>query len=112
MDLPATQRMQEYLHDNLSSSISLKELAATADLSPFQALRQFKASYGMTPHRYLTNIRLFNAKNLLGEGMALADAAADTGFADQAHLTRWFKRVYGITPGKYAAACNNVQYGH
>lgn len=109
-DLPATQRMLDYLHDNLASPITLKELAKTADMSSFQALRRFKASYGMTPHRYLTNIRLFKAQGLLGNGLALADVAAATGFADQAHLTRWYKRIYGITPGKYASACNNVQY--
>jgi len=40
----------------------------------------------------------------------LADAAIASGFSDQAHLTRWYKRIYGVTPGKYAAACNNVQY--
>jgi len=109
-NVPATLRMQEYLHDNLASTISLVELAQTAGLSPFQALRRFKASYGMTPHRYLTNIRVFKAQDLLIKGYALADAASDAGFADQAHLTRWYKRIYGITPGKYAAACNNVQY--
>ena len=109
-NFPATFRMHEYLHDNLSSTISLDELAQTAGLSPFQALRRFKASYGMTPHRYLTNIRVFKAQDLLIKGYALADAAAESGFADQAHLTRWYKRIYGITPGKYAASCNNVQY--
>jgi len=109
-DLPATQRMQEYLHDNLATQINLKELAQSANLSPFQALRRFKASYGITPHRYLTNVRLFKAQSLLSDGLALADVAGTCGFADQAHLTRWYKRIYGITPGKYAAACNNVQY--
>ncbi len=111
-DLAATKNMRDYLHDNLASVIDLKQLATTVNLSPFQALRRFKASYGMTPHRYLTNIRLFKAQGLLIEGLPLADIAAACGFADQAHLTRWYKRIYGITPGKYAAACNNVQYRH
>lgn len=109
-DFPAARRMREYMHDNLTAPIRLQELAQAANLSPFQALRRFKASYGMTPHRYLTNIRLFKAKCLLTDGMAIADAAAASGFADQAHFTRWYKRIYGTTPGKYAAACNNVQY--
>jgi len=109
-NLPASRRMQEYLHDNLASAISLKQLADTANLSSFQALRQFKASFGLTPHRYLTNVRLFKAQGLLIDGLAPADVAAACGFADQAHLTRWYKRIYGITPGKYINACNNVQY--
>jgi len=109
-DLPAARKMREYLHDNLSAGASLEQLGQITGLSPFQALRQFKANYGMTPHRYLTNIRLFKAQGLLMEGVPLADAAFASGFSDQAHLTRWYKRIYGITPGKYAAACNNVQY--
>ncbi len=109
-DLPAARKMREYLHDNLSTGTSLEELGQITGLSPFQVLRQFKANYGMTPHRYLTNIRLFKAQGLLMEGVPLADAAFASGFSDQAHLTRWYKRIYGITPGKYADACNNVQY--
>ncbi len=109
-DLPAARKMREYLHDNLSTGASLEELGQTTGLSPFQALRQFKANYNMTPHRYLTNIRLFKAQELLINGVPLADAAFASGFSDQAHLTRWYKRIYGVTPGKYAAACNNVQY--
>lgn len=110
---PGILRMQEYLHDNLTSPITLDELANTANLSTFQALRHFKANFGITPHRYLTNIRLFKAQNLLVDGKALVEVASSCGFADQAHLTRWFKRIYGVTPGKFAQAChtsrNNVQ---
>lgn len=109
-ELPTVRMMRDYLHDNLAAPVSLKNLAHIANLSPFQSLRHFKANYGMTPHRYLTNIRLFKAQGLLIEGLALADAAIASGFSDQAHLTRWYKRIYGITPGKYATACNNVQY--
>ena len=109
-DLPAARTMREYLHDHLPAGASLEKLGQITGLSPFQALRQFKASYNMTPHRYLTNIRLFKAQELLIKNVPLADAAIATGFSDQAHLTGWYKRIYGITPGKYAAACNNVQY--
>ncbi len=109
-DLPAARTMREYLHDNLSAGASLEKLGQITGLSPFQVLRQFKANYGLTPHRYLTNIRLFKAQELLITGMSLADAAIASGFSDQAHLTRWYKRIYGVTPGKYAATCKNVQY--
>lgn len=108
-DTPASRRMQEYLHDNLMIPVTLEELAQTAGLSTFQAIRKFKTSFGMTPHRYLTNIRLFKAQNLLLDGTPLADVAMACGFADQAHLTRWYKRIYGITPGKFAASNSPVR---
>lgn len=110
-DTPAVQRMQEYLHENLMNPVTLEQLAVIANTSTFQALRKFKASFGITPHRYLTNIRLFKAQRLLMEGLSLTNAAAACGFADQAHLTRWHKRLFGITPGKFVSGCNIVQDG-
>jgi AraC-like DNA-binding protein len=58
----------------------------------------------MAPSDYQRQLRVRAARRLLGQGVSPARAAAEAGFADQAHLTRWFRRYYGVTPGAYRAA--------
>jgi AraC-like DNA-binding protein len=70
-------------------------------LSQFAVLRAFRAETGLPPHAYLNQIRVRRARTLLDQGIAPADVALTTGFADQAHLTRHFKRVVGVPPGAY-----------
>jgi AraC-like DNA-binding protein len=62
-------------------------------------VKQFSRHYGLPPDAWLRNWRAAKAKALMMNGMSLADAAAATGFADQAHLTRVFKRIHGTPPG-------------
>ena len=59
---------------------------------------------GMTPHAYLVQRRLALARSLLAGGQSIAEAATAAGFADQAHLTRVFRRCLGYTPAAYARA--------
>jgi AraC-like DNA-binding protein len=54
----------------------------------------------------LIQMRVFRAKQLLAAGVPIAQAAFDTGFTDQSHLNRHFKRLVGITPGQYALGCH------
>jgi transcriptional regulator GlxA family with amidase domain len=61
--------------------------------------KQFAQRYGLPPDAWLRNWRAAKAKTLIVDGMSLADVAAATGFADQAHLTRVFKRIHGAPPG-------------
>jgi AraC-like DNA-binding protein len=70
-------------------------------LSQFALLRAFRRETGMPPHAYLNQLRVRRARLLLDDGLAPADVAAQTGFADQAHLTRHFKRVVGVPPAAY-----------
>jgi len=69
----------------------------------------FRRGLGMPPHGYLTQIRLRHARAVLASGVAPAEAAVDAGFCDQSHLTRHFKRSYGITPAQYAAALGSTR---
>lgn len=99
----AVARARDYLHDNLGDNISLERLADMAGVSSFRLIRGFKRLYGLPPHAYLTQVRVRRAKELIVAGMPLAQAATETGFADQSHLTRNFKRILGVSPGRYRA---------
>jgi AraC-like DNA-binding protein len=94
------------LADELACPPGLTEIAADAGLSRYQLLRSFRAEVGMPPYAWLAQHRVARARVLLERGHSPAQAAMLTGFADQAHLTRWFRRVVGITPGAYR---NSVQ---
>ncbi|GII79328.1 transcriptional regulator [Sphaerisporangium rufum] len=95
---------REVLHDRDQGEITAAELAAAAGRSRFAVYRSFHAVYGMAPSDYQRQLRLRAARGLLAAGRSPAQAAAEAGFADQSHLTRWFTRCYGVTPGAYRRA--------
>ena len=98
------QRIREYVFAHLSEPIDVAELADLAGRSSFHFSRVFARSVGMTPHRYVVHLRLQAAVARVREGRAgLAEIAADTGFADQSHLSRWIRRVPGAAPSELAA---------
>jgi AraC-like DNA-binding protein len=101
-----TLQVMSRLADQLACPPGLTEIAADAGLSRYQLLRSFRAEVGMPPYAWLAQHRVARARVLLERGHSPAQAAVLTGFADQAHLTRWFRRVVGITPGAYR---NSVQ---
>jgi|SRR5215469_6026969 len=91
----------DLLAERLDDPPSLAELAELTGLSQFAVLRAFRAQTGLPPHAYVNQLRVREARTLLDRGLAPADVALTTGFADQAHLTRHFKRVVGVPPGAY-----------
>lgn len=95
-------RVRAYLEEHFTENVSLEELAALVNLSPFYLLRVFRESIGLPPHSYLTQIRVAHAKRLIGASMPLAEVATAVGFSDQSHLNRHFKALVGVTPGQYA----------
>lgn len=97
-------RARELISDCYLMDISLGDLAAAAGRSRFSIHRTFVAAYGMAPSDYQRQLRLRTARRLIAQGAPLSDTAAQTGFADQSHLTRWFTRYYGVTPGTYQRA--------
>ncbi|MGD1863205.1 MAG: AraC family ligand binding domain-containing protein [Phormidesmis sp.] len=105
----AVQQIQDYLQSQYTENISLKELAALVDLKPLRLLRTFRKHVGLPPHAYLNHVRIQQAKQLLINGWSITDTAVETGFTDQSHLHRHFKKMIGVTPGQYARACKNVQ---
>jgi AraC-like DNA-binding protein len=93
--------VRDVLAERLTEPPSLAELATLTGLSQFSLLRAFRSATGLPPHAYLNQLRVRRARLLLDDGLPPADVAAATGFADQAHLTRHFKRVVGVPPAAY-----------
>lgn len=98
----AAHRARALMREAYPEPLSVELLADTAGCSRFALYRAFSAEFGMSPSDYERQLRLRHARSLLAAGTAPAEVAAATGFSDQAHLARWFKRAYGITPGVFA----------
>ncbi|WP_281292177.1 helix-turn-helix transcriptional regulator [Actinomadura decatromicini] len=98
----------ERLSGEVTAPPTLAEVAADLEMSRYQLLRTFRDVVGMPPYAWLAQHRVTRARALLDAGHRPAEAATLVGFADQAHLTRWFRRVVGVTPGAYR---NSVQDG-
>jgi AraC-like DNA-binding protein len=99
---PALRRACEFLHDELAGNVTLAELERAAGVSRHRLSRLFRAAYGLPPHRFQVADRIRTARQMLERGVALAEVAQATGFFDQSHLHRHFRRTLGITPARYA----------
>ena len=99
LNMDVLNRLREFVVEHLSESIDVATLAKLANRSQFHFARAFTRSVGMSPHRYVVHLRLQRAVEMIRDGkFCLAQVAARTGFADQSHLTRWVRRVYGVSP--------------
>ncbi len=95
------QRVIDFAEANIDKLISLSDMAAVANLSPFHFSRSFKLSTGMTPAKFMLSRRIERAKRLLKDGMSIAEVAFACAFSNQAHFTTAFKQVVGVTPGQF-----------
>ncbi len=103
-DEPRVARMRERLAAELSEPLTLPEVAEAAGLSPFHAARLFTQATGMAPHAWRNQLRLQRALAPLRAGVPVAEVAAASGFVDQSHFTRHFKRMFGVPPGRWQGA--------
>lgn len=94
-------RVRDYLWAHYMEKVTLRQLAAVADLSPYHLLRSFRAQVGITPHTYLVQARIEWSRKFLRAGNSIVETALKAGFTDQSHFTRQFKKFTGVTPGKY-----------
>jgi AraC-like DNA-binding protein len=92
---------EAYLRAHWDRSVSLAELSRASGLSPFHLHRSFSRSVGLPPHAFQLQLRVDRAKTLLARGVDIASVAQRTGFADQSHFTRVFRRSVGVTPGRF-----------
>ncbi len=98
---PAVKRIKEYLQAHYAEEVALQELAGMVNLSPFYLSRVFRQAIGLPPHAYQTKLRLEHARTLLVQGYDVGSVAHATGFFDQMHFTKQFKRHYLMTSGSY-----------
>ncbi len=97
------QQVADYISAHCTESLYLDDLCEQVKLSPYYLIRSFKKYYGITPHDYLINRRIQYGQNLLRQGSNIIDAAMASGFSDQAHFQRTFKKLLSATPKQYQA---------
>jgi AraC-like DNA-binding protein len=105
----ALRRVRDLLEAEYARTVTVRELADIAGLSTFHLIRVFRASFGLPPYMYLEQIRIQQARRLIRLGFPLTHVVHATGFSDQSHLTRYFKRIVGVTPGMYARAGRDLR---
>ncbi|MEV6182310.1 AraC family transcriptional regulator [Streptomyces sp. NPDC052015] len=95
------RRLRDLLDGRLVDGVSLDEAAGLLQAHPAHLVRAFSGAYGIAPHQYLTARRVDRARRLLLDGRPAGEVAVAAGFYDQAHLTRHFRKLVGVTPGRY-----------
>ncbi|HKU94813.1 MAG TPA: AraC family transcriptional regulator [Vineibacter sp.] len=90
-----------------AAPLSLEALETVSGLDRWSLARQFRAAFGTSPSSFRTMRQLDQVRRLIRDGQPLATAALAAGFADQSHMSRMFKRAYGLTPARWAAAVAN-----
>ena len=91
----------DYIDSSLAGKLSVEAMAQEVNLSPRHFSRAFKEATGLSPHQYVIRRRVERAKDLLIRGVPVGEAARWVGFADQSHLARHFRRLTGISPGRF-----------
>ncbi|MFD7441070.1 AraC family transcriptional regulator [Streptomyces sp. NPDC059909] len=101
-DRGVAHSLRELLDERLLHGVTLDDAAKLVHTHPTHLVRAFSAAFGIAPHQYLMARRVDRARRLLLDGRPPAEVATAVGFYDQSHLTRHFKRLVGVTPGRYA----------
>lgn len=98
---PGLRALADRLDAQCADGVPLAALCRQADLSPGHLIRSFKRHFGLTPHAYVINRRIQLGQRALRRGHPIAEAALESGFADQPHFQRTFKRLLAATPRQY-----------
>jgi AraC family transcriptional regulator len=104
--LPKTRlnRVIEFVEEHLDQDITLAALAETAGMGPHYFSELFKQSLGISPHQYVLRRRIERGRKLLhNPSVSVLEAAIRSGFSDQSHFTKLFRRIVGVTPSRYRA---------
>lgn len=101
-DAVRVETMKARLSADLTEPLSLTALAEAVDLSPFHAARLFSRETGLAPHAWRNQLRLVRALPALRAGAPATDVAVAQGFNDLSHFTRYFRRAFGVPPGKWS----------
>jgi len=104
IDNRAVELVRDYLTSHAGEQTPASTLERITWAYRFTIARHFRRAFGTSPDRYRTMRRLALARTAIESGLPLARAAAEAGFADQSHMTRQFKKTYGLPPGHWATA--------
>jgi AraC-like DNA-binding protein len=104
----AVLQAREYIEAHYAEDVSLADLGALTCRSPFHMARAFSKQMGLPPHAYLESVRIQRAKEMLRAGMSVVDTALAVGYPDQSHFTHRFRRIIGITPGRWRLPANDA----
>jgi AraC-like DNA-binding protein len=103
VDRTCMNRIRTHLMASIVDGVSMPELEREHGIDRYSISRQFRRCFGVGPHRFVIMRRLDLARHHIRNGRSLADAANASGFADQSHMTRYFRSAFGITPGRWRA---------
>lgn len=94
-------RAKDYIESNFMNSVSLETLGKVSSMNQFHFLRKFKQFYSKTPHQYLTEVRLREAKAFLKKKKSVTEVCMEVGFEDPASFSKLFKKSFGVSPVDY-----------
>lgn len=95
---PNIHHVWEHIYETPLEQLNLGKLACSAGISKEHLCRAFKSTFGLSPFQLLRARRTSHACKLIKSGTPLSEAAIASGFSDQSHMSRWFKRIYGASP--------------
>lgn len=99
-----TTAIKAYIEENFLEPLKLKDMEEKFDINKFILIRNFKNKFNTTPNAYQLQLKINHGKYLLKSSDDIVDIALRSGFYDQAHFTKEFKKAYGITPVQYYKA--------
>jgi len=103
IDRTPARKLRDLLEQHVVPGISLQEAAGLLHFHPAYLVRSFRAEFGMSPHQYLISRRVDVARHLILAGRPLAAVATESGFYDQPHLIRHFRRILGVSPTGFSS---------
>ena len=98
---PAIEHVKSIIRHHYAEPLNVESLASEVDLNERYLISLFRHATGVPPHQFQIAVRVDHARRLLPSATPLSSIAASSGFADQSHLNRHFKRQYGFTPGAF-----------
>jgi len=100
-ELKLLKDIQEFIEMSYLKKLMLQDLMNISGLSKYYLIRRFEQEYGISPHQYLTSLRINHAREIMRRNNNISDVALEAGFYDQSHFTKTFKEHTGTTPMKY-----------
>jgi AraC family transcriptional regulator len=96
-------KIRDLIERRIGDHLTIEDMAAGVDLSPYHFARRFKASFGVSPHQYVLRCRIERALEALksSPGHSISDIALELGFVSQAHFAGAFRRFTGTTPAAW-----------